>query len=671
MLSSLIPLTHGASYYDFTVRDAIVDHYNPRNGSLSALYENMEILGTDISFHHLRKEMVLVNDQFPGPPIEVNEDEIFEIRVRNELDIEETAIHFHGLYQYNNSQVDGAYGLNSCGVEPRMEQTYRVVAAPCGTRFYHGHSGRHFMKGLVGPLIIHCRDDPYLSMYSEERYVTIFENWYDNMQASHTWSAQRAMHPLVNGKHADGTADFTYPEINVIAGKCYRFRFLQFFTAFWEARMTLHGHTAQVIAFNGELFHPPVGNVSTFQLYVAERIDFLLCADAPVGRYLMQFGVGNGAASEATIRNMYAVLAYHGSDPANGITPSVVNGVMFNTYDQTLLVKPVLSASKPIETLLPDQHVKFQINVFWDTGYNLKYTGPSAHMPEAAMLTQRPWEMKGESLIAKCKNNPEAYADPVYTFHERVVLDMLFTNTMAATHSIHLHGHDVYTVAQGNFVDAATNEITKEPSPLGFLFYFSVPSPEHPNIKDWCDTKYMVENSAGRHILDKNPDSIHNRPHGHGQFFTTAWACTVDPDLYSNTPINTETRISTDIVPVKANLWAIARVKLNNPGIWPFHCHQQMHVRAGMMVVFDVLPNEQSEVPARLLRNCPCVTPEGNVVDASTSSTGLGTNDGGSCSMSSSLPMILAAACGVLLLVFMLTLLLWLRSKASHEVTKV
>merc|ERR1719502_1031069 len=156
-----------AALYNFTLEEAYVDASDPSGGERASIAGRPHILdglSTDMQF---LTRMNLINNMFPGPAIELVEDETLKVVFENKIYNEYTDIHWHGFHQRSNSHHDGAYRLNTCGVAPREKRTYEMVAAPCGSRFYHGHSANHFIQGLVGPIIIHCRDDPYTTSYIE------------------------------------------------------------------------------------------------------------------------------------------------------------------------------------------------------------------------------------------------------------------------------------------------------------------------------------------------------------------------------------------------------------------------------------------------------------------------------------------------------------------------
>ncbi|MBW1646252.1 MAG: multicopper oxidase domain-containing protein [Deltaproteobacteria bacterium] len=100
---------------------------------------------------------LLINNQIPGPAIEVTEGDVVEVKVINDSVLPHT-IHWHGLEVPNDQ--DGVPYVTQDPIEQGETYTYRFVAAPAGTRFWHCHWSTllHISGGMYGPLIIHPRD---------------------------------------------------------------------------------------------------------------------------------------------------------------------------------------------------------------------------------------------------------------------------------------------------------------------------------------------------------------------------------------------------------------------------------------------------------------------------------------------------------------------------------
>lgn len=96
---------------------------------------------------------LLINDQIPGPLIDVEEGDIVEVTVVNKTPLPHT-IHWHGL-EVDNSE-DGVPYVTQDPIEPHESFTYRFKAQPVGTHFWHCHWSTllHISGGMYGGLII-------------------------------------------------------------------------------------------------------------------------------------------------------------------------------------------------------------------------------------------------------------------------------------------------------------------------------------------------------------------------------------------------------------------------------------------------------------------------------------------------------------------------------------
>ena len=104
-----------------------------------------------------RTGIVTINDQHPGPVLEVNKDALVHVTVVNEL-LGGTAayIHFHG-FKFGGGYMwyDGVAGLTQCPIVSGQKFTYSFIASEVGLRWYHGHGSGLKLDGLYGPIIVY------------------------------------------------------------------------------------------------------------------------------------------------------------------------------------------------------------------------------------------------------------------------------------------------------------------------------------------------------------------------------------------------------------------------------------------------------------------------------------------------------------------------------------
>ena len=71
---------------------------------------------------------LLINGQYPGPPIHASWGDNIQINLKNSLENNGTGIHWHGLRQFNSTEYDGTPGLTECPLAPGDKKTYLFQA---------------------------------------------------------------------------------------------------------------------------------------------------------------------------------------------------------------------------------------------------------------------------------------------------------------------------------------------------------------------------------------------------------------------------------------------------------------------------------------------------------------------------------------------------------------
>lgn len=79
------------------------------------------------------RPMMLINDQFPGPLIEINEGDVLVVKLVNKAS-NATALHWHGIFQNCTNWMDGAAGVTQCPIAPGQSYEYKFnVTGQSGT----------------------------------------------------------------------------------------------------------------------------------------------------------------------------------------------------------------------------------------------------------------------------------------------------------------------------------------------------------------------------------------------------------------------------------------------------------------------------------------------------------------------------------------------------------
>ncbi|EFJ35961.1 hypothetical protein SELMODRAFT_404333 [Selaginella moellendorffii] len=108
------------------------------------------------------KSIIVVNNQFPGPQIDVEEGDSLEIKVNNFINHNIT-LHWHGIFQNRTGWFDGPAYITQCPIQRQRSFVYKFdVVRQRGTLWWHAHIT--FLRATVyGALIVHPKQSfPFL-----------------------------------------------------------------------------------------------------------------------------------------------------------------------------------------------------------------------------------------------------------------------------------------------------------------------------------------------------------------------------------------------------------------------------------------------------------------------------------------------------------------------------
>ncbi|KAJ5091219.1 hypothetical protein NUU61_006089 [Penicillium alfredii] len=99
------------------------------------------------------RNVILMNGQFPGPELRLNQGDNVEFLVTNRCPFS-TTVHFHGIEQIGTPWSDGVPGISQRSIETGRSFMYRWRANQYGSYFYHAHHRGQFEDGLYGSIYI-------------------------------------------------------------------------------------------------------------------------------------------------------------------------------------------------------------------------------------------------------------------------------------------------------------------------------------------------------------------------------------------------------------------------------------------------------------------------------------------------------------------------------------
>ncbi|KAM7348084.1 multicopper oxidase 1 [Cochliomyia hominivorax] len=158
----------------------------------------------------IARSITVVNRMMPGPTIEVCQNDMIVVDVKNHLLGESTTIHWHGMHMKENPYMDGVPHITQCPISPHSTFRYTFKAENSGTHFWHSHTGMQRGDGVFGALIIKKPkiQEPHGHLYDFDltEHKMIVQDWVHvpgiSMFASHHHSKgdNKPLNLLINGK---------------------------------------------------------------------------------------------------------------------------------------------------------------------------------------------------------------------------------------------------------------------------------------------------------------------------------------------------------------------------------------------------------------------------------------------------------------------------------------
>lgn len=409
------------------------------------------------------KPVLIINGQFPGPLIEANWGDTIQVTVNNAITGPEegTALHWHGILQKTSQWMDGVPGVQQCPIPPGGSFTYTFLADLYGTSWYHSHYTAQYAGGAIGPMIIH---GPTQVSYDIDKGPIILSDWfhrdYMSIVADVVGTDITKVGPTSNSNLIQGRNNFNCSTVaagdttpcksnagitnfRFTPGKVHRLRLINA-GAEGIQKFSIDGHNLTVIANDFVPIQPYTTQVVT--LGIGQRTDVLVTGlPGATGSYFMRSSIASFPCSFSTAPDATAIVYYlhEASSSANTTawpawTSSVTTPVCKNDP---------LSETVPYYPITPDPAPPVTQQIDIEFGQN-----STGHWV---------WTMNGESfranynqpilLLSKTGNNsyPNDPQWNVYNFGSNSSVRIHITNPGFLAHPIHLHGHNMFVLAEG------------------------------------------------------------------------------------------------------------------------------------------------------------------------------------------------------------------------------
>ncbi|TVY24202.1 Oxidoreductase [Lachnellula hyalina] len=507
----------------------------------------------------IKKQVFLVNGQFPGPTIECRSGDRLIIHVTNSLSSREgVSIHWHGLHMRNANSMDGAVGFTQCPIASGTTFTYEfnVEKHQAGTFWWHAHSQVQRGDGMYGGLVVHkpSRIDSELGVYGSEREILLMiGDWYHRTSSDvlSWYMSTRGFgnEPVPDSLLVNGAGKF-------ICSMAVPARPVDCVDIRDEDVLSILGHDKSTGPIRLRVIN--VGSLAGFTI-----------------------GLSSGNFTPLTVDGDFPI--------AGELSNSL--GVLYPGERVDMLLHSVVSASND----LPKLHINLDPE-------NFKYPNPAMRPNQSFPLVSSA-QVSSEEI-------------KMHEIEQRMHFD-LATATAPETHDYGDHLEEV--AEQTILLYTKTQKLAKLSNhPTGFINRTSwapQTSPPFPLLslpRNQWDANQLVpwipssaESPSWVEIIVNNLDdgahpfhlhgndfyvlASHRSEHGWGSYspYETSGSSSIKPVLNLVNPVKKDT------VSVPRRGYVVLRFRADNPGIWMFHCHVLFHQASGMAM--GVLVDENYE----------------------------------------------------------------------------
>ena len=119
-----------------------------------------------------KQKALAINDGIPGPTLRFKLGDTAKITLHNQLENQETSLHWHGLLLPN--EMDGVPYLTTKPIKSGQSHTYEFELKHAGTYWYHSHTGLQEQQGVYGSIVV---TDPNDIVKADREHVIVLSDW--------------------------------------------------------------------------------------------------------------------------------------------------------------------------------------------------------------------------------------------------------------------------------------------------------------------------------------------------------------------------------------------------------------------------------------------------------------------------------------------------------------
>lgn len=498
------------------------------------------------------RPMMLINSQFPGPLIECNEGDTIVVHIDNQA-ANATSFHWHGIYQNGSNWMDGTVGITQCPIAPGKRFTYEFkIIGQSGTYWYHSHQGTQASDGLLGPLIVHSKNEPSLQRisYATDRVIMVQDHYHDLTGAllmKYLEPDRENAEPVPDGALINGinirdcdalahrkcnNSTSSIPKFDLARNQNHRLRFINV-GAFAEFQIQIDEHKFAVTEADGTDVEP---------------IYFHRLNISPGQRYSIVITTSVDTADSFWMRARMVTACFAEENP--DLVSEIRGIVQYPRPTQLGVARSNLSVETP---------------------------------------TSKDWDEIVE-LICKDMNTTQLVpADPIPVlgkpnefFYVRSNFEIGAWKLSRGFFNTSSWRPDVNSPSLDRFIEGYTNGNKNFVSPAAGIndLAFNLDREMVIQVNGIQTIDILIDNfDDGNHPLHLHGYKYFVLAQGHGYF---------DPHLYET--MNLSNPLRRDTASAEAFGWILIRLVTDNPGMWAFHCHISWHTEAGLLMQFLTRP---------------------------------------------------------------------------------
>ncbi|XP_027330913.1 laccase-4-like [Abrus precatorius] len=513
------------------------------------------------------KSFVTVNGQCPGPTLYAREDDTVIVKVTNHVKYNVT-IHWHGIKQLRSGWSDGPAYVTQCPIQPGQSFVYNfTITGQRGTLLWHAHIT--WLRATVygGFVILPKLGISYpFPKPDKEKIIILGEWWKSDVEAVLNQAENSGLPPNISDAHTinghagpvPGCISQGIYTLHVESGKTYLLRIINA-ALNDELFFKIAGHKLTVVEADASYVKPFETDI--IFMSPGQTTNVLLAANQGVGKYLIAVTPFMDAPIGFDNVTSIATLRYKG-------TPSYP--ITIPTTIPPLNATPLTSGF--IDSLRSLNSKEYPARVPLTIDHSLFFAITVGINPCDTCL-------QGTKLVSAINN---------ITF-------LLPTISLLEAHYYNIKG-------------VFTDDFPAYP-PIVFNYTGTQPT----NIQTNNGTRlYRLNFNSTVQIVLQGTAMIapENHPfhlHGYNFFVVGQGLGNFDP-VKDPLSFNLVDPVERNTIGVPNGGWAAIRFRADNPGVWFFHCHLEVHTTWGLKMAFVVDngkgPNESTLPPPNYLPKC-------------------------------------------------------------------